>query len=360
MAKGIGNKVILLILIAVVCISGCRGTETSSVSDNGYDASNSEKLNVTATVFPYYDFARNIGGDYADVKLLLPPGKDSHSFEPTASDILAISKSDLFIYNGGEMEVWVDKILDSIGQDKMRVLRGMDYARLIEEPESLQSFIQADNELGSNDPSSSNADTNTRLSIQNDALHDDEALSEIEYDEHIWTSPSNAILLVNAICEAMCEAAPRYEKEFEANAAAYIEKISDIDSMLVKLTEKHKGAILVFADRFPFVYFTEEYGLEFAAAFAGCAGDTEPSAATIAGLIEIIKENNVGAVYHVEMSSTKTAEMISSETGVAVLELNSCHTITNEQLVRNVTYVDLMLENYEALKKGLEGMENAY
>ena len=175
-----------------------------------------------------------------------------------------------------------------------------------------------------------------------------------EYDEHIWTSLENAQLLVSAIEEVFCEADPEHEKQFRDNAAAYREQIADVQAKIEEIVDNARVKKILFADRFPFLYFTQEFGLDYDAAFAGCAGDTEPSARVIASLIEEIQSENIKAIYHVEMGNTKTAQMIQEATGVEILELHSCHTVTSKQLQEGVTYVELMRQNAENLKKGLQ------
>jgi len=176
----------------------------------------------------------------------------------------------------------------------------------------------------------------------------------IEYDEHIWTSPVNAAALAEAVCDVMSEAAPQYETVFRANTQAYIGELKEIDEQIREITEQSDKSLLVFADRFPFLYFVKEYDLCYDAAFSGCSHDTEPSAATLAELIDLVGEEKIPVIYHVEQSSKKTAVIIQESTDVEICEFHSCHNVTKAQLDAGITYADLMRGNIDSLKKGLE------
>ncbi len=361
---------VTLLLVAVCMAAGCnKAQDTNKNADNSTETS--QKLSVVATVFPYYDFARAIGGDYLDVTLLLPPGRDSHSFEPTAQDLLTLQSADIFLYNGGEMETWVEEVLKAVPRDHGITFQGIEAVELLEEAHSKSMKTighthdhDHDDHDDHDDAESDAHDHDDHDDAESDAHDhdDDDAETENhdhddhdgEYDEHIWTSLENAQLLVSAIEEVLCEADPEHAEQFHENAADYRAQIADVQSEIEEIVSSARVHKILFADRFPFLYFTQEFGLDYDAAFAGCAGDTEPSARVIASLIEEIQSEDIKAVYHVEMGNTKTAEMIQEATGVEILELHSCHTVTSEQLKSGVTYVDLMRQNAENLKKGLQ------
>ena len=325
---------LIMILAVLMCMcNGCTIDDKKVLSEK-----EEKKLSVVATVFPYYDFARAIGGDYIDVTLLLPPGRDSHSFEPTAKDLLMLQSADVFLYNGGEMETWVEDVLDALPREDKITFQGIKTVELLEE-----THTKSMKNTGHDHEHGEECEENH----EEDHHHD-------EYDEHIWTSLENAQLLVEAIEEVLCEAAPEYEKIFHENASVYREQIAEVEEEIKGLTENARIKKIIFADRFPFLYFAEEFGLDYDAAFSGCAGDTEPSARVVASLIEEIRKENINAVYHVEMGNTKTAQMIQEATGVEVLELHSCHTVTSKQQKDGVTYVELMKQNVENLRKGLQ------
>ena len=353
----------LAVFLAAVCMAtGCNTAQTTQTEADGVKDAD-HKISVVATVFPYYDFARAIGGDYLDVTLLLPPGRDSHSFEPTAQDLLTLQSADVFLYNGGEMETWVEEVLDAVPRDKGITFQGIETVNLLEEAHTKSmKTIGHSHDHDHDDHDHDDAEEETHDDHDHDdaeeETHDDHDHDESdhhdEYDEHIWTSLENAQILVSAIEEVLCEADPAHATAFHENAADYREQIAQVQSEIQEIVDSARVKKILFADRFPFLYFTEEFGLDYDAAFAGCAGDTEPSARVIASLIEEVQKEDIKAIYHVEMGNTKTAEMIQEITGVEILELHSCHTVTSEQLKEGVTYVDLMRQNAENLKKGLQ------
>ena len=356
----------LAVFLAAVCMAtGCNTAQMTQTATDG-TKDNDHKISVVATVFPYYDFARAIGGDYLDVTLLLPPGRDSHSFEPTAQDLLILQSADVFLYNGGEMETWVEEVLKAVPRDHGITFQGIETVNLLEEAhtKSMKTVGHshdhdhdhddeaiADDHDHDHDDEATDDDDHTHETEVDDH---DESDHHDEYDEHIWTSLENAQFLVSAIEEVLCEADPTHASAFHENAADYREQIAQVQAEIEEIVDSARVKKILFADRFPFLYFTEEFGLDYDAAFAGCAGDTEPSARVIASLIEEIKKEDIKAVYHVEMGNTKTAEMIQEITGAEILELHSCHTVTSDQLKEGVTYVDLMRQNAENLKKGLQ------
>ena len=338
--------ILAVLIVAVSMAAGCNKIKTTDVNaDDSSEASH--KISVVATVFPYYDFARAIGGEYLDVTLLLPPGRDSHSFEPTAQDLLTLQSADIFLYNGGEMETWVEEVLEAVPRSHGITFQGIETVDLLEEAHS-KSMKTTGHSHDHEEAEDHNHEEEEHDHDEEEEHHHD------EYDEHIWTSLENAQLLVSAIEEVFCEADPEHEKQFHDNAAAYREQIANVQSEIEEIVDKARVKKILFADRFPFLYFTQEFGLDYDAAFAGCAGDTEPSARVIASLIEEIQSENIKAIYHVEMGNTKTAQMIQEATGVEILELHSCHTVTSKQLQEGVTYVELMRQNAENLKKGLQ------
>ncbi len=351
MMKKILNQQFICMILAVSALlfgGGCGTKLNANITG--------EHLTVVTTLFPYYDFARAVAGELLgteiSVEMILPPGQESHSFEPTASDLITMQEADVLIYNGGAAEHWVDRVLESNEGKDIVCMEGMKSVDLYEE-ETTGSMKQTllgglfghghsgctlDHEHGHE----GHAHENTEVSY------------EIEYDEHIWTSPANAAELVRAVCDTMCAAAPQYQQEFRKNTERYAAEIEAIDEQIRGIVENADSNLLVFADRFPFLYFVKEYGLCYDAAFAGCSHDTEPSAATLAELIDLVNDDRIPVIYCVEQSSRKTAQIIQESTGTAICEFHSCHNVTKEQLEAGVTYVDLMRKNIGVLEKGLE------
>ncbi len=280
-----------------------------------------EGLSIVATNFPAYDFAKNIVGDCGTVTLLLPPGSESHTYEPTARDILKISGCDLFIYNGGESDTWVSSVLSSL-EKKPAALKMMDCVDL--------SGIEPKDEHDS---------------------HSEHSGHGHEIDELIWTSPVFAADIVRAVSDKICRIDSENSDYYTENADDYIGEIKALDSDFRTLFENSERDVFVVADRFPFVYFANEYNLRYFAAYHSCSEDAEPTPAVIAELIDAVKNENIPVIFYIEFSNKTVAKAVSEDTGAAMLELNSCHNITKAQLQNGVTYVDLMRNNLEALKE---------
>ena len=290
------------------------------------------KTQVVCTLFPYYDFARQIGGDDVDVTLVVPAGRETHSFEPTPMDVIRISQADVFIYNGGESEQWVADILDAAGEDIPCVLSMMDAAELHEEElvEGMQGGASA-----------------------HDHHDHDEDEEEIEYDEHIWTSPVTAMALCRAITDGLCQADPDHADSFRARLVDYLAALETLDGTFRQIVAEGSRDLLVFGDRFPLLYFCREYGLDYRAAFHGCAGDTEPSLATLKYLIDLVNEQHIPVVYTIELSSRKVAKAIAETTGAQVRTFHSSQTVSRAEFDAGVTYLQLMEANADVLREGL-------
>ena len=303
------------------------------------------KIQIVATLFPYYDFARAIVGDRADVTLLLSPGREAHSFEPTPLDAVTISESDVFLYNGGEGEYWVGEMLGAAGENIAVAARMMDYVDALDEEyvECMQGANDHDHdhEHGSHDDHDHDHEENE---------HDSD---EVEYDEHIWTSPKNAVILCRAVCDAICKADPANGDFYRANCDDYCAQVEALDARFADLCASAPRKLLVFADRFPMLYFCREFGLDYRAAFHGCSGDTEPSLATIKYLIDKVEDEGIPVVYTIDFGTKKAAAVVSECTGAAVETLYSMQTVSRADFDAGETYLTLMERNFEALRKGL-------
>lgn len=314
---------VLAVLVLLSVLSGCGPQVEQDES----------KVQVVSTLFPYYDFARQIGGDRVEVTLLLSPGRESHSFEPTPLDVIRISEADVFLYNGGEGEVWVDETMDAYDAPDQVVCRMMDYVDVLEE--ELVEGMEAE------------------AGHDHDHEGHEEDSDEIEYDEHIWTSPVNAKRLAQAVCDALTKADPEGADYYAANLAAYEEELTELDAAFRQVVAEGKRDILVFGDRFPLLYFCKTYGLRYRAAFQGCSSDTEPSVKTLAYLIDKVNEEHIPVVYHLELSSEAITNVICESTGAKSLQFHSCHNLSREDFEQGATYLCLMWQNVEALKEGL-------
>lgn len=347
------KKILAIVLSIIVGMSivGCKNTQNIEPQDDA-------RIKIVTTLFPYYDFVRAVtkGVDGIYITMTVAPGQDSHSFEPTPKDIIKIEDADLFIYNGGMLENWVDSVLGALSNNE-QVMRMMDYVDVMEEEtvEGMDLRYEDSHSHGKeshNDESrhSHYNDSNeyeSQSNLEDGHSHEDDK----EYDEHIWTSPVNAIKMVGYICDEMVKIDPENAEIYKENADEYIGKIQKIDTQIRKTVNKMDKKEIIFADKFPLLYFAKEYGLSYYAAFPGCAEDTEPSARTIAFLIDKIKEDKINKVYYLELSSKAVANTICEDTGAKAYEFNSCHNITEKEFESGVTYVELMTKNLEVLKK---------
>lgn len=293
-------------------------------------------LKIVTTIFPYYDFARAVTGDTQNLTMLLPPGSEAHSFDPAPADIISIENADVFIYTGGEDDVWAQTLLDSIDTSHLTVLRMLDTVPLLEE-ETVEG-MQAEDE-------------GKLVSHEEAAGHDHQ--NSHAWDEHIWTSPQNAVLMVDAVAAALAQKDPQNAELYIQNATAYTQQIDRLDSRFEAIVSSAARTLMIFGDRFPFLYFTREYGLTYRAAFPGCSTDTNPSAGTIAYLIETVRETGMPYIFDIELSSGSIAKVIAEDTGAEILTLQSCQSISRQNFEADETYVSLMSQNADALEKGL-------
>lgn len=324
------------------------GPDTPGQNPEGLSgADTAGRLKVAATLFPYYDFTRQIAGDLVDLELVIPAGMDSHSFEPTPAHMRTIQEADVLICNGGSMEQWVSQVLDAVDTSSMTVVTMMDHVDAVEE-----EIVEGMEEDG-HDHEAEEEPHGWESSIDrvgDRAAHDTDA---VEYDEHIWTSPVNAMKFAEVIAEALAEADPAHREEYMAGKEAYQKELLQVHEGFLQVAAEKKRNMIVVADKFPFRYLAEEYGFDYRAAFSGCSTDTEPSARTIAYLIDQVRQQQIPAVYYLELSTSRVAEIISEETGAEPLLLHSCHNVTRAELEGGATYVELMKGNVENLRKGL-------
>lgn len=315
-------------LLAVITAAATVFSLCACSSESGYSNSDSGKLKIISTVFPPYDLARQIAGDNAEISILLPPGSEIHNYEPSAKDMIAIRNCDIFLYIGGENEQWAEKLINSNDTENVKAVKLIDYVPTLSEDEDEHDH---------------------------DHDHDHDHEHEHETDEHIWTSPKNAQLMLSAVYDAICKVDPSNKQTYTKNKDDYAKQLSDLDNAYRSAVDNAKNKTIVLADKFPFRYLAHEYGLEFSAAFAACSDESEPGVSTMIKLTKTIKENNIPAVYYLEFSSTKIADTLCDETGATKLMLHSCHNVSKQDIENNISYVDLMKQNLEYLKLTLNG-----
>ena len=328
------KKILLTIcLLVLVCcmlvFTGCRKTGPEADTE---DTQLNSTIHIVATIFPLYDFARAVcgrGSEYihADISMLLSPGMETHSYEPTPQDMIKIQDCDLFLYIGGESDAWVEELLSSMDQP-VHTLRLMDTVDLLEE--------------------------------------EGEEEEESEYDEHIWTSPANAVKMMEAIRDEICKIVNHRQAQlgvesyipiadmYAGYADAYIDAIKDLDEEYRTFFDSASGKTLFFGDRFPFLYLVKEYGLSYYAAFPGCYEGSEPSAADITKLIDEAQALSVDTIYYIEFSNNQIADVIAESTGASTAMIHSCHNVSKEDFDSQITYLELMQKNLETFKGTFE------
>lgn len=364
-------------------LTGC-GTEQKAKQETVEIKTKDQKISVVTTIFPQYDFVRQIAGDSVELKMLLKPGEETHSYEPTPQDIIAIQNSDLFIYVGGENDSWVEDILESMPDNGRKTLKLADCVDTVEEEhvEGMKEERGHDHEEHDHEEHGHDSESDTHLDQDSDVeeehllqeqevqeIHSDadseaqtdgehgndssETVSVHEIDEHVWTSPKNAEKIVERITDLLCEADEAHAAEYQTNAVDYEQQLEELDQEFRDVVDHSERNLLIFGDRFPFRYFADEYGLDYYAAFSGCASDTEPSAATMAFLINKVKEEQVPTVLKMELSNDNISKAIAEAAGTDVKVFYSCHNLTVEEFENGETYLSMMKKNVETLKEVL-------
>lgn len=323
------KKLIALALafLLVFSFSGCSINESES----------EEKIKVVCTIFPQYDFVRQIAGDKVELKMLLPFGMESHDYNlesMSIADIRAVAEADLVIYTGGEGDKrWIETLRETVDNDAL-------WLSLVETTELLPVAISSSME--DHHHHDENCD------------HDHESVHEhsAEYDEHVWTSPKRVLNIVDVITEKLCELDVSNSESYKENAENYKNELNILSEELIKATE-NKELTLVFADRFSFRYLCHDYGFSFDAAFSGCSSTTDPSVAQINSLCVSAAKSNVKTVFYMENSNTLYAKGIAERVGAATKLLHSCHNVSSKEFSGGATYLSLMKNNVQSITEAL-------
>lgn len=318
------KKKILCIICSVLVLldlQGCSSIDRGSEDDG--------RLKVVATVFAEYDFLRQIGGDAINLSMLMLPGADIHTFDPTPRDMKKVQDADLFVTVGGESDAWADTVIASVDNKNLECVRLMDLVDEVVEEEIVEG-----------------------MSVEEE--HEEEEDGEKEFDEHVWTSPKNAIQIVEGLCDRLCLLDKKNEGTYRSNAATYIKKLKKLDKKFTEVVENGERREIVVADRFPFRYFTDAYDLKYYAAYPGCSTQTGASVETIAFLIDKVKEDKIPVVFHMELSSEMMCNTICDETGAKKAQLNAVHNISKRNFDKGVGYLELMEKNVQVLREALK------
>lgn len=304
----------------------------------------SKKLSLVCTSFPPFDLARSVAGDQAELTMLLKPGAESHTYEPTPQDIKKIAEADLFITVGGENDAWVEHLLDSLGDKKPEIFKLVEAVDTVEE--ELVEGMEAEDEHEHEHESSHKID-------KDEAKHEANEDDEHEIDEHVWTAPKNFSLMAEKLASRLAEMDPEHAERFAENARTTAQQFDKLDKEIRQIVDHAKRKTLIFADRFPLRYFADAYGLDYFAAFSGCSVNTEASPKTVAFLIDKVKEEKIPVVFSIEFSSGQMADAVCEATGAKHRTFHSCHNISADELARGETTLSLMEKNLEFLKEAL-------
>lgn len=297
-------KKIFICFTLIFILTSCSLTDNTNIYDEN-------KINITTTIFPYYDFTKAIVGNKANVSMLLPLGAESHTYEPSPKDILKINNSNLFICTGGESDSWIKNIFENTDNKDIKLINLIDVCSPIRE------------------------DTHEH------------------FDEHIWTSPKNAITIINKICEELCKIDPTNSNQYLSNKENYLKSIYELDEELKDIISNSKRNTLIFADRFPFIHLANDYNINYFSAFSSCTEHTEASIKTVTQLIDKINEENIPKVFYIEFSNQKLADTVCAQTNATKALLHSCHNISREDFEKGISYVELMKQNIHEIKEAL-------
>lgn len=303
---------------AAVAFAGCG----RAVEEKG--------IKITATIFPLYDFAAEVGGDRVSVRMLLQPGTEPHSYEPAPGDIVRLNTSSLFIYTDGAMEPWADDILQSVKNGNLKVLKASDGITMIK--------------------------GNHHEENGGEKLHDehgDDGHHHGEYDPHIWLDFSNDIKIVNRIADALSSIDPQGSGYYKGRALEYTRRLGELDSDYRKALAHCATKTVIYGGHFAFGYMAERYGLEYISPYSGFSPDAEPSSKNIAALTDRVRKTGAKYVYYEELVDPRVARAVASETGTGMMMLNGAHNVTKYELASGKRFIDIMYENLEKLKTGL-------
>ena len=351
-------------------VSTASNKSTSAASETKTDDTN-KKLSVVCTIFPEYDWIRELVGDKKDnyeITYLMDKGVDLHSYQPTAEDIAKIANCDLFVYVGGESDGWVKDALKESKNDKMQVVNLLETlgtnVKEEEVVEGMQEEDEHDHDHGKKeDADHDHEDADHEHEHKEDADHDHDHEEdghhhdEVEYDEHVWLSLRNATSLVNELAVRLQTIDPENKDYYAGTAASYTAKLGDLDSRYLAAVKKAKNKTVLFGDRFPFRYLVDDYGLKYYAAFVGCSAETEASFETVAFLAKKADELKLNNVLVIENSDQKIAKKIIETTNAKdqkIVEMNSMQSVTADQIADGATYLGIMEANLKALEAALK------
>ena len=318
-------KKLLALLLSVLLITACLAACGKKADAPDTPAADGGKLNVGCCSLAHYEFIKNIAGDAVNLTLLLDSKTDLHSYTPTADDIMMISKADLFINIGGESDDWAEDVLSSAANNKLKVVSLLNLVDAVEE-ETLPGMEEEEEE------------------------HEEEGP---EYDEHVWTSLKNVIKIIPALTDVLCELDSGNTALYQANSSAYLAQLQTLETKYSDTIGKAARKTLLFADRFPFRYLADDYDLTCYAAFSGCSAETEASFETMTFLVDTVKQQNLPFVLMIDGSDGSVAETVSRQSGAEIRTLNSCQSVSPDDIAAGASYLTIMENNLSVLSEVL-------
>ncbi len=330
------TAILMSLALSLSVFTACGASESSENTSSENTSSENSTLSIITTIFPEYDWVREIVGDVdVNITWLISNGVDLHSFQPSVDDIVTISSCDMFIYVGGESDEWVEDALEDAVNDDMVVISLLEVLGDAVKEEEVIEGMQAEEE---------------------EEEDEDEDEEEVEYDEHVWLSIKNAEVICDEITAKLCEIDSSNADTYKANNQSYQEKLVALDERYSTLCDSATEKTLLFADRFPFRYLVDDYDLSYYAAFVGCSAETEASFETIVFLTEKVTELGLKYIFTLESSDQKIAQTIIESTTdktAEILVLNSMQSVTSDDAKSGVTYISLTEENLAVLEKAL-------
>ncbi len=323
------SRIFILAAVAAHLLSGCGGS--SGASSGGAPPG---KISVVATLFPLYDFARQVGGGEVSVSLLLPPGVEAHSFDPSPGDVLKVSRAHVFLYTGEAMEPWAGDFLKGVKNPGLIVAEAGRGLKLLHGHERHDNH-DGEEEHGEEEP--------------DDHGHDEEGGA----DPHVWLDLANAAAMVDTVAEALAKAAPEKREFFSANAGAYKEKLRELDERIFETVRTLRVKTIPYGGHFAFGYFAKRYGLSHVSPYPGFSPNAEPTPRRIVELAARMKELGVDVIYHEELTEPRIAGAVAGETGAKLLLLHGAHNVSKRELESGVTFLDIMEQNRKNLAAGL-------
>ena len=351
-----------LAFFLIFTLAACSNESSApAVDDTSVDEPSEARLRVITSIFPQYDFIRQIAGDLVELSMLISPGAEAHSFEPSPQDMIHLHDADLFVYAGGDGELWVSTIIAAVREDSDVIAVNMlDMVEGLEKSHTHSHNHAHDHNHNHTHGHSHTHDHEDEHSHDHSHEHEHEDSHDHahdhdapEFDEHVWTDPQNAIIVVNTLTDILSDLAPEHAATFRENADAFIRELEDLDAAFHALMAEATLHTVVFGDRFPFRYLAHAYGLSFYAAFPGCSTETEVAPQTIAHLIQTVNAYEIPFVFYLEFSNGRIADVIVEATNAERLQLHSLHNLSQADFSDGVTYLDLMWQNLANLRKAL-------